>query len=135
MSHYDGLQLVPPALVGVARALFVSQGLSAAAVSDAGEIDAAAFIPLAFDTVEVQTRLGPPVKFRLDGQPTQGDDLLKTVQPALIFTGRAGRAEIAPYGFPNTIIGAITTAGPLIGFGIGAGLLGIMLMGAAVLRR
>lgn len=89
---------------------------------------------VAFDTVELRTRLAPPVRFKINGPSDPATmAMLRRIQPAIIFTGNAGRYEIAPVGSPEGIDPAVESAGPLIGFGIGAALLGVLFIGKSLL--
>lgn len=119
----------------MARSLLASQGIrNPNAISDSGEIDPMSLIALGFDKVEIRTAYSPPVTIDLNAPPdTEGDAQLRLVQPAIILTGRAGRAEIAPYGVPGGI--SARTAGISIALGLGAALVGTMLFGALIFRR
>lgn len=134
----SGLQIVPPALVGVARAAFAAQGINPAAVSNSGEIDAAALIALAFDTIEIRTNIVQPLIISLKGTGARdpvAEATLRRVQPAVIIRGRAGRFEVAPYGMPGTPDpGILTSAGTQIGVGAVAALLGLAAVGYMLLK-
>jgi hypothetical protein len=137
LGGFGAVQLVPRVLVGPVRAILAGQGLPTSVVDDSGNADGMGLLSALFDTVEVHTRLSNPVKIKLSGGPSDPatEALIKEIQPALVFTGRAGQFQIAPYGVPNTIMGAITRAGPLLGIGIGASLLGLLFIGGAIGRR
>lgn len=136
-NGFGALQIVPPLFVGPARSLLQSQGLPTQVLTDAGEIDAEGVLSIAFDTIELRTRLAAPVRFPIQGGPSDPETavLLKEIQPAITFSGRAGRYTVAPYGNPTTISGAIRRAGPLVGLGLGAALLGTLLLGGAIFGR
>lgn len=97
-------------------------------------IDAQALLALAYDTVTIKTALTPPIVIDLresgSGQVTQ---LMKDVQPAVILSGRAGRVVIAPAGEPSGINPNIKPAAVKAGLGVGAALLGAILIGAAII--
>lgn len=135
MQSMNGLQLVPPALVGLARPLLQSQGIDPNALSSSGEIDPMALLTMAFDKVEIRTALTPPVVIDLL-KPTDPKTRaqLSLVQPAIIFTGRAGRAAIAPYGVPSGISPRVKQMGIALGVGVGAALLGLVIFGGAIFR-
>lgn len=135
--HFSGLQIVPAPLVPVVRGLLASQGVTnPGAVTDSGELDPMALIALGFDRVEIRTALSPPVVINLGGpSDPQTEATLKRVQPAIMFSGRAGKAEIAPYGVPLAIDPDIKNAGVSIGLGLGAALLGVMLFGGAIFGK
>lgn len=131
----NGLQIVPPALVGIARMAFQSQGIPPGAVSDDGTIDPQALIALAFDTIEIRTRLTPPIRINLkDLSPNpEMQRLLNQVQPAVKLTGRAGTYTFAPQGIPDGIAAEqIKSTGTSLGLGIGAALLGVLVLGGVL---
>lgn len=91
---------------------------------------------MAFDTVEIRTALTPPVFVKLRGPPDpRTEALMREVQPALIFTGAAGRQEIAPYGIPSGISPRVKQWAIAGGIGLGASVLGLMLFGGALRKR
>ena len=133
-----GVQLVPPVLVGAVRNVLNAQGLPSSILSDSGELDTTALVTLGFDKVEVRTALTPPVVVDLKGpSDPAATELLKTLQPAVILSGRAGRATIAPHGVPSGtgVTATVKKAGLSIGLGLAAGLVGGILFGRALVRR
>lgn len=136
-SPFGGLQVVPPSLVGAARALLQAQGVSPYAISDAGELDGATLVSAGFDRVEIRTRFTPTVAIDLRSPPDpENERLLREVQPSVVLTGRAGRAVIAPYGLAGEGIGAkfFKSSATQVGVGIAAALVGLVLIGGAVFR-
>ena len=104
------------------------------------EVNTEALLAALFDTIEVRSRLAPPVILHIGGDAggqadPATDALLAGVQPAITFRGRAGEFTIAPKGMPSGLLSSATTAGPLIGLGLGAAVLGLMLLGGAVFGR
>lgn len=134
-ASYAGVKLLPPALVPIARSLLQSQGIDARAVSDSGEIDPQALVALAFDKVEIRTAYTKPIMVDLKGPPDpETARLLADIRPQIKLSGRAGEAEIAPYGqkaagessgFPS-----LNTPTGRIALGIGAGAIGLLFVGA-----
>lgn len=99
-----------------------------------GAIDPSSIFGVAFDTVELRSRLHQPIKYKITGPSDPATmAMLKRIQPAIIFTGNAGRYEIAPAGMPEGIDSDVEGAGPLIGLGLGAALLGLLFVGKALL--
>lgn len=136
MQPFNGFKLVPPVLVPAVRSMFASQGIDGSAVSNTGEIDPMALLALGFDRLEVRTAFSPPIVIDLKGPPSpEARAAGERIKPTVIFSGRAGRAEIAPYGVPSGISPEVKQAGVSIGLGLGAALLGILLFGGAVFRR
>lgn len=125
---------MPPLLVGPLKAYFQSRGIDPNDISANGDIDPTAILSLFFDTVEVRTAVTEPVSISLKTPPDpETQALLREVQPAIVFTGPAGRAQIAPYGVPSGLNARIAKAPLTIGLGIGAGILGMMLIGRYLL--
>jgi hypothetical protein len=93
-------------------------------------------LTLAYDKVEIRTAFTPPVTIDLLG-PSDPDTEAATrlVQPALIFTGNAGRAEIAPYGVPEGYSSEAKQLGIAVAIGLGAAVVGTMLLGGRVFGR
>ena len=134
-AHLDGVQLVPPALVGAARAALKAQGLDPEAIALNGELNPVGLLSSAFDTVEIRTRLTPPIALNLRGPPDPAiRRTLEQIQPAIVLRGRAGRYEIAPLGVPAGPVD-LSASGTKLGIGVGAGLLGLLLIGAAAFGR
>lgn len=133
-DSYDGVKLLPPALVSIARSLLQSQGIDARAVSDDGEIDPQALVALAFDKMELRTAYTEPILVDLKGPPDpQTAKLLADIRPQVTLTGRAGKAEIAPYGqgaAESGIFPSLNTPTGRIALGIGAGAVGLLFVGA-----
>lgn len=132
--------IIPPALIPAARSYFTSQGVSASAVSDSGDIDPQAIIGLVYDEVEFRSRLFPAgsVTYNLkntDRSP-QATAMLKLVQPAVILKSRSqgDRVLFAPAGVPSDVAPEISSAATNIGIGVGAVALGLVLGGVALAR-
>ncbi len=133
----DGIQLVPPFLVGALRGVLQTQGIDPRAVNDAGEIDPAALMALAFSKVEIRSRLHDPITLdmrNMNPEPGVTAQLLQEAQPAVILHLRTGGSfTIAPNGVPTGGISEFfKTAGMDVVLGIGAGLLGLVLFGYAI---
>ncbi len=135
VANYGSIQLVPAPLVAAVKAALKAQGLDPDAITSSGAIDPQGLFSSAFETVEIRSNLTPPLEFSLRGpsNPTV-QALLNQVQPTVILKGKAGRFVIAPKG-ESSGTKDLTKAGTSIGLGIGAGLLGLLLVGAAVFRR
>lgn len=105
-------------------------------MSDTGDIDAAALVALAFDTIEIRSRAAPPLVINLKGaSDPAADALLRKVQPAVILSGRAGRFQVAPYGMPSGGIDpTILVAGQQLGIGAVAAFLGLAAVGYMLLK-
>jgi hypothetical protein len=131
-----GLQLVPPLLVGAVRSLLAAQGVDPSALSASGELDPTGLITMGFDKVEIRTALSPPVVVDLRAKPDpENQKLLKFVQPAVILTGRAGKATIAPFGVPSGISADARAVGANIAVGLVTGVLGAFLLSRFAFRR
>jgi len=131
-----GLQLVPSALVPLVRPLLASQGIPASALSNEGVLDELALLSSGFDTVEIRSTLAAPVVINLKGPPDpKGEALLREIQPAILFSGRAGKFQIAPYGIPLGISPEVKRWGVSIGIGVGAALLGVLFFGSVLGQR
>ncbi len=96
------MRLVNQNLVGVTRNLIQSQGGNPWMITDSGELDPAGALSLLFNEVEVRTSVTPPIRFPTgpSGPPMDSatDSLMRSLKPTVIFSGPAGRVEIAPYG-------------------------------------
>jgi len=93
-------------------------------------------LALAYDRVEIRTAYTPSVTLNLTGPSDPATDAIgQSVQPALIFTGNAGQAVIAPYGMPSGISPEAQRLGIAIGVGFGAAVLGTMLLGGKIFGR
>jgi hypothetical protein len=129
-----GMQIVPAALVGAARSSLRAQGFDPDLIKPNGEIDPAGLITSAFETVEIRSALTPPMVIKLRGPSNPNTQkLIDEVQPMLVLQGKAGRYQFAPSGVPTTL--NMSSIGTTLGFGIGAALLGLLFVGAAVFRR
>jgi hypothetical protein len=128
-GSFGGVRLVPPALVGAARALLQAQGIDPNVLSASGEVDAGALIALGFDTVELRTAMTPPLRINLkEPSDPETSALLNQIRPTIIFSGRAGRYELAPYGQTSGAAGVVGTSQKNLLFGVGAAVLGLVLM-------
>ncbi len=100
------MQLINPAMVGVTRTLIQSQGGNPFLINDHGELNPDGVLALLFDTVEVQTSITPSIRFPIGptGQPPSpaAEELIKSLQPSIVFSGPAGRIVVAPYGQATT---------------------------------
>jgi hypothetical protein len=97
--------------------------------------DPLALLTMAFDKVEVRTAFSPPVVIDLKGpSDPKTMALMREAQPALIFTGPAGRVQIAPYGVPEGSSLLKRWGWGLAVGGIGAAL-GLVFLGGALGRR
>ena len=135
MATLDGVMLVPPALVGAARAVLQQQGFNPNIVLPNGEIDTSELFAAGFNIIELRTNATPPLVFDISGPSSpEVRSLLSSLKPNIFLRGRAGRIEIAPYGRP-TPPADFKTAGAHFGFAIGASLLGILLFGAALFGK
>lgn len=130
------IQLVPAALVPLVRSALQSQGIDPRSIDDSGAISGEALFALAFDKVEVRTAYTPNVTIDvLAPADPETHALLSRVQPTVILTGRGGRVVVAPYGEAGAIAsGEIASAGVKLGLGVGAALLGLVFVGAALRR-
>lgn len=98
----DTVQLIPPSLVPTVQALIASQGGNPGMINGNGELDAAGALGMLFNEVEVRTSLTPSLRFPISAGGAAPDpvmaQLISSLQPTVIFTGPAGRVEVAPYG-------------------------------------
>lgn len=89
-----------------------------------------------FNRIEIRTAATPPVVIDLTSpSDPETQALLREVQPAVIFSGPAGRFEIAPYGMPSGYSSALLTAGAGAGGGILLGAVGLGLFAYALGKR
>lgn len=125
------MPLVPTSAIPVIRSALVGQGFPMSTISDDGSIDPVALLSGAYSTITFTSQLTPAVKIDVaslnDGKPSWFPALVK---PAVVFSGRAGRAVIAPYGFPGENIGTAVAVGLVVVL-VGAG----YLMGKNARRR
>ena len=136
ISSFGALQ-IPALLVAPVRALFNSRGIEgASAVAADGTVDSQALLAIGFNTLTIRSRVAPDIVINLrDLTPSPSSSgLLRYIQPEIVFDGPAGRIPIAPWGAPTGIASEISKIGTTTGFAIGAGLLGLVLVGAAILR-
>ncbi len=117
------MQLIPQALVPAVQAYLAGQGQNPNIIAPDGSLDAAGLIGLAYNQVEVRTTLTPSLIFPIapGGQQQGGamEALVHQLQPTIIFSGPAGRQEIAPYGetagaeswLPAIAIGGVVVLG------------------------
>lgn len=137
IKSYHGFGAMPlfdnPAIAAAARAALASQGLNPNIITARGELDAQMLLTLAFDQVEVRSTLGDfTINLNAPSSPAM-QAVIDRIKPTLVFSGRAGRFEIAPYGVATGIDPAVNQWGPSIGIGIGAAILGLLLIGKAFL--
>ncbi len=93
-------------------------------------------LALAYDKVEIRTAFTPPVTVNLTGPSDPDAEAAgRLVQPAIIFTGNAGRAEIAPYGVPMGISPEAKQIGIAVAVGLGTAVVGTMLLGGRLFGR
>lgn len=135
-----GAPIVPPVLVPAVRAYFSSRGITPSAVSDNGEIDPQAFLALVYAGVEIRSRLfEDPLfyDFRNTAPNPKTQAALRFAQPAVLLRRVDGGYDtlLAPYGLPTDVAPQVRSAGSSIGIGIGAGVLGLLLVGAIVFRH
>lgn len=101
-------------------------------LADNGEIDPQALFALAFDKVTVKTALTPEIPIDLTQKGSgQVSQLVKDLQPVVILSGRAGRVVIAPAGEAAQVAN-LQPAAIQAGLGIGAALLGLIIIGKAI---
>lgn len=131
-----GVQIVPPLVVPMVRSALQAQGLDPNLVESSGQISASALFAMAFNRIEVRTTMGPAVVIDMD-EPTspEMEALLRRVKPMITLTGRGGKVVISPYGVPSAIDSVFESGGSYLGLGVGAALLGVALLGGALLRR
>jgi hypothetical protein len=133
--------MIPAAMIPTVRSVFTSQGITASAVDDNGNIDPQAIIALVYDSVEFRSRLFPPGSVTYNLKNTESSPqtraLLKAVQPAVILHSAqyGDKVLFAPLGVPTAQATEVTTAASNIGFGVGAVALGLVLAGVAISRR
>lgn len=132
-SGFRGLGALPlfnnPLLTNAARGALASQGFNPGIITPQGELDAQMLLTLAFDQIEVRSSLGNfTINLNAPSSPaTQA--LIDRIKPTLVFSGRAGRFEVAPYGSATGIDPDVSSWGWKAGVGIGAGILGLLLIG------
>jgi hypothetical protein len=128
---FGALPLFNPVLAQAARGAIASQGLNPNIVTPQGELDAQMLLTLAFDEIEVRSTLGNfTINLNSPSSPaTQA--LIDRIKPTLVFKGRAGEFTVAPYGAAQGIDKDVESWGWKAGVGIGAGILGLLLIGKA----
>jgi hypothetical protein len=101
-----------------------------------GALDPQALFAVAFDTLEVRSKLwdGPVTVNLRDSSPGAGGALMNQLQLSLRFSGRAGEWNIAPNGVAAGADESLQTAGPALGVGIAAALVGVWLLGSAMFK-
>lgn len=96
------MQLIPPELVPLARGYLLQKGQNPDIFGNGGSLDGGALTSILYNQVEIRTSATPPLIFPIGpaGPPTDSatEALIQQLQPTIIFTGPAGRLEIAPYG-------------------------------------
>ena len=133
-GSFGAIPLLPSALAIAARAALGSQGYNPNIISPSGEIDPQALLALAYDRIELRTSLFDKLVINLNSPSDPATQaMMNRIQPSITFVGRAGRFEIAPYGVATGIDRDVGTWGWKIGAGIGAALLGLLLVGKAYL--
>lgn len=130
--RFSGVQLVPGALAPLLRGVFMSRGFAPSVVADDGSVDADALLGLAYDHVRIETNLTDPIDINLR-DPSSGatSALMQDLQPVITFSGPAGQIEYAPAGHPGGLTGRLKQAGALGILGIGAGIVGLLILGRA----
>lgn len=89
-----------------------------------------------FNRIEIRTAATPPVVIDLTApSDPKTQALLREVQPAIIFSGPAGRFEIAPYGVPAGLSSTLLQAGAGVGGGVLLGAVGLGLLAYAMGKR
>lgn len=130
--HFAGMQLVPPALVPVVRGALASKGVAGSLVNDNGEVDALSLLSALYNKIEIRTAMSPPVTIDLNApSDPRTAATMKLVQPAILFDGPGGHAEIAPYGVPSGFSPEVKTAAIGLAIGVAAGAFGLVLLGGA----
>lgn len=111
----------------------MTQGIDGSAISDTGEIDPQALIALAFDTVTIRTAVTPDIVIDMKRPSTPGQQsIFNQLKPQIILSGRYGSVPLQPWGQEVVPEGEWDTK-IKIGIGIAAGLLGLGLLGKALL--
>jgi len=132
------IQILPAALVPVARGLISSQGGNPNIITSEGSLDPAGIVGLLFNKAEVRSTLSDPIVFPIvaGGPPpdptTQA--ILQQVQPSVVLSGPGGTIPIAPYGVASGVSPEVGRSGIFLGLGIGAALLGLLFIGGALFR-
>jgi len=127
-NGFGDVQLLPPFLAAPARAALQGGGINQDVITPNGVLNPGALISNVFSTVTVRSTLGD-FTMRLDGPEDPATAaILKRLQPSIVFSGRAGTYTIAPYGQTGGIDPAFQDAGVKIGIGVGAALLGLVLL-------
>lgn len=130
---FSGLKIVPPALVWPARGLLQNQGIDPNMLSNEGELDPQALFALAYDTVTIRTSVTPEIPIDLTQKGSgQVSQLVKDLQPVVTLKGRAGKVVIAPAGEPSGVRN-LKPASIQAGLGLGAALLGLIIIGRAII--
>ena len=133
MRGFGDVQLFNPLVAATARAALQSQGLNPNIVTPGGALDPQMLITLAFDSVEVRSTLGNfTINLNAPSSPAM-QAVIDRVKPTLVFRGRAGTFEVAPYGAATGVDPSVSKWGGAIGIGIGAGIIGLLLLGRALL--
>lgn len=101
---------IPSAIVGTLRATLVSQGFPPTTIDNEGNLDPIALLSGVYDTVEFRSHAAPPVKLRLDALSGPSGSFVKFLRPTVIFTGKGGRAVLAPEGEALNTVGTLVAA-------------------------
>lgn len=132
-NGFNGLQILPPALVIPGRLALQAQGIDGRMISDSGDVNPQALVALAWDTVEIKTAVSPPIVIDLKKSGKgQASQIIRDLQPVVTLNGRAGRVVIAPAGEPSGIKN-LQPAAIQAGLGIGLGLLGLLIVGKSLI--
>lgn len=99
-----------------------------------GSINPQGLLTSAFDTLEIRTTATAPIVVNLRGPPSpSAQALIDQFRPQIILSGRAGRFEFAPGGSGDQL--DFSRSAMSLGLGLGAAILGVGLLGYALLRR
>lgn len=115
------MALIPSAAVPAIRAALVSQGFPGKTIADDGTVDPVQLFSGAYSSITFMSQVTPTITVNVadlsQGKPSFLPSLVK---PTVIFSGRAGRAVIAPEGEPGKFTGTIVALGLVLGLvGIG----------------
>lgn len=113
------MQILPAALVPAAQSLISQQGYDPNLISGDGSLNPAGVVNIFFDSVVVRTAITPDLIFPINASgapPSEAmQELMRTIQPSVTLTGRAGTVTVAPYGAPT----GQTSWLPIALFGLG----------------
>ena len=107
-------------LVDIVRSVLVQQGFPPDVIDSAGKMNLTAIAAGLYDTVEIHSKLTPPIVLNLKDALASGppNPIVAWAQPTVVLRGKRGRVVVAPYGeSEGSILPLLALAGGLVGLG------------------